>query len=207
VRQSDAHAWAEVWLENQGWVRVDPTAAVSPERIEQGIADAIDETDLLPMMARGDYPLLRKAFLNWDSVNNGWNQWVLGYDDKKQMEFLNTLTGKNLSLADMVFWMMGAITLVMTITFLVLLKTNQRKKSPAQQLYAQYLNKLKRANLQPHSHEGALDFGRRAALALPNQQATILEIAERYNLLEYSQTPNPILLQELAQIIKQFTLK
>jgi protein-glutamine gamma-glutamyltransferase len=207
IRQSDAHAWAEVWLEGLGWVRVDPTAAVSPERIEQGIADAIDETDLLPMMARGDYPLLRKAFLNWDSVNNGWNQWVLGYDDKKQMELLNKLTGKNWSLSDLVFWMMGTIAAVMTITFLVLLKTNQRKLSPAQQLYAQYLNKLKRANLQPHSHEGALDFGQRAALALPHQQTAILEIAERYNLLEYSQTPNPILLQTLAQLIKQFTLK
>ena len=207
VRQSDAHAWAEVWLDGRGWVRVDPTAAVSPKRIEQGIAEAIDETDLLPMMARPDFPLLRKAFLNWDSVNNGWNQWVLGYDDKKQMEFLNKLTGKNLSLADMIFWMMGAITLVMTITFLVLLKTNQRKKSPAQALYAHYLNKLQRANLQPRSFEGALDFGKRAAQALPNQAHEILQIAERYNLLEYSQTPNALLLQELALRIKQFTLK
>jgi hypothetical protein len=140
-------------------------------------------------------------------VNNGWNQWVLGYDDKKQLDFLNKLTGKNLSLADMVFWMMGAITVVMAITFLVLLKSNKRKQSPAQQLYAQYLNKLKRANLQPHSHEGALDFGKRAALALPNQQTAILEIAECYNLLEYGQAPNPILLQTLAQLIKQLTLK
>ena len=207
VRQSDAHAWAEVWLENRGWVRVDPTAAVSPERIELGISEAISETDLLPMMARPDFPLLRKAFLSWDSVNNGWNQWVLGYDDKTQLEFLNKLSGKNLSLMDLVLWMTIAVITVMTITFLVLLKTNQRKQSPAQQLYAQYLNKLKRANLQPHRHEGALDFGQRAALALPNQQAAILEIAERYNLLEYSLTPSPLLLQELAQIIKKLTLK
>jgi protein-glutamine gamma-glutamyltransferase len=206
VRQSDAHAWAEVWLENRGWVRVDPTAAVSPERIEQDLSAAIAETDQLPMMARGDYPLLRKAFLNWDSVNNGWNQWVLGYDDKKQMELLNKLIGKNWSISDLVFWMMGAITVVMTITFLVLIKTHQRKLSPAQALYAQYLNKLKRANLQPYNHEGALDFGRRVALALPHQQAVILEIAECYNLLEYSQTPNPLILATLAQLIKNLHL-
>jgi protein-glutamine gamma-glutamyltransferase len=207
VRQSDAHAWAEVWLENRGWVRVDPTAAVSPERIEQDLSAAIAETDQLPMMARGDYPLLRKVFLNWDSVNNGWNQWVLGYDDKKQLEFLKKLSGKDFSLMDLVIWMSITIVAVMTLTFLVLLKTNQRKQSPAQQLYTQYLNKLKRANLQPHSHEGALDFGKRAAEALPNQQAAILEIAECYNLLEYSQTPNPQLLQTLAQLINQLTLK
>jgi protein-glutamine gamma-glutamyltransferase len=207
VRQSDAHAWSEVWLENRGWVRVDPTAAVSPERIEQDLSAAIEESDQLPIMARGDYPLLRKAFLNWDSVNNGWNQWVLGYDDKKQIEFLKKLSGKDFSLMDLVIWMSAAIVAVMTITFLVLLKTSQRKLSPAQALYAQYLNKLKRANLQPHSFEGALDFGKRAALALPHQQTVILQIAERYNLLEYSQTPNALLLQELAQLIKQFTLK
>ena len=207
VRQSDAHAWAEVWLEGRGWVRVDPTAAVSPERIEQGIAAAIDETDLLPMMARPDFPLLKKAFLNWDSVNNGWNQWVLGYDDKTQMEFLKKLSGKDFSLMDLILWMSATIVMVMTITFLVLLKTNQRKLNPAQALYTQYLNKLKHANLQPYSHEGALDFGQRAALTLPHQQAVILKIAERYNLLEYSQAPNALLLQELAQLIKQFMLK
>ena len=207
VRQSDAHAWAEVWLETRGWVRVDPTAAVSPERIEQGIAAAISETDLLPMMARPDFPLLKKAFLNWDSVNNGWNQWVLGYDDKTQMEFLKKLSGKDFSLMDLVIWMSAAIVMVMTLTFLVLLKTNQRKLSPAQALYTQYLNKLKHANLQPYSHEGALDFGQRVALTLPHQQAAILAIAERYNLLEYSQAPNALLLQELAQLIKQFMLK
>ena len=207
VRQSDAHAWAEVWLGNRGWVRVDPTAAVSPERIEQDLSAAIAETDQLPMMARGDYPLLRKAFLNWDSVNNGWNQWVLGYDDKKQLGFLKKLSGKDFSLMDLVLWMTVGIVTVMTITFLILLKNNQRKKSPAQALYAQYLNKLKGANLAPHSHEGALDFGQRAALALPNRQAAILQIAECYNLLEYSQTPNALVLQELAKHIKQFTLK
>ena len=207
IRQSDAHAWAEVWLETRGWVRVDPTAAVSPERIEQGISEAISETDLLPLMARPDFPLLRKAFLSWDSVNNGWNQWVLGYDDKKQLEFLNKLSGKNLSLMDLALWMTVAITTVMAITFLVLIKTKQRKLSPAQQLYAQYLNKLKRANLQPHSHEGALDFGKRAGLALPSQQDAILEIAQDYNLLQYSLAPNALSLQKLAQLIKQFRLK
>lgn len=208
VRQSDAHAWAEVWLENRGWVRVDPTAAaVSPERIEQGISEAISETNLLPMMARPDFPLLRKAFLSWDSVNNGWNQWVLSYDDEKQLEFLNKLSGKNLSLMDLVLWMTIAIVTVMTITFLLLIKTSLWKLSPTQQLYAQYLNKLKRANLQPHRHEGALDFGQRAAQVLPNLAEDIMQIAQSYNLLQYSQTPNPLLLQALAQRVKKFTLK
>ena len=47
VRQSDAHAWAEVWLEGRGWVRVDPTAAVAPERVERGLYAAIDNPNAL----------------------------------------------------------------------------------------------------------------------------------------------------------------
>ena len=206
VRQSDAHAWAEVWLENQGWVRVDPTAAVSPERIEQGISAAIEDSDELPIMSRRDYPLLRKAFLNWDSVNNGWNQWVLGYDDKKQLEFLKKLSGKNFSLQDLVIGMISAIALVMAVTTYFLIKKTKIKLKPAQQLYAEHLSQLKRANLVPNTGEGALDFAARAALALPNHQHEIMAIAQRYNALQFSQNPTPALLQELQQMIKQFSL-
>src|SRR5690606_25782031 len=44
VRQRDAHAWAEVWLGEKGWVRVDPTAAVAPNRILGGIETALPDT-------------------------------------------------------------------------------------------------------------------------------------------------------------------
>ena len=89
----------------------------------------------------------------------------------------------------------------------MLIKTSQRKLSPTQQIYALYLNKLKRVNLQPHRHEGALDFGQRVAQTLPNLAQEIMQIAQNYNLLQYSQTPNPLLLQALAQSVKKFTLK
>lgn len=207
VRQSDAHAWAEVWLQDKGWVRVDPTAAVSPERIEFGISEALNNTDELPMMARKDYPWLKKAYLNWDSVNNGWNQWVLGYDDKKQLDFLKNLSGKNLTLQNMLIWMMGTIVLIMLLTTYFLLKQNKAKQNPAQRLYAQYLNQLKRIGLTPYSSEAALYFAQRAAIALPNHQQLIIEIAQRYNVLMYSASTKPELLNELAQCIKQLKIK
>ena len=147
VRQSDAHAWAEVWLENKGWVRIDPTAAVSPERIEQGIDAAINELDDLPLMSRRDYPMLRSAFLNWDSVNNGWNQWVLGYDDQKQLEFLKKLSGKDFKLQDLIISMISAIAFVMALGTYFLMKKNKETASPAQQLYSEYLKRLKRVKL------------------------------------------------------------
>ena len=204
VRQSDAHAWAEVWLENQGWVRIDPTAAVSPARIEQGIGDSILERDELPLMARHDFPLLKKAFLSWDNINNGWNQWVLGYDDKKQLEFLSKLSGKNVSLTDLVVGMIVALLVAMAATaFFVLKKTHIKLKS-AEKIYAHYLKKIKSIGLQPNIGEGVLDFGQRVTLALPRNQAMILEIASRYNALQYGHANNAHLLAKLDCLIKQF---
>ena len=207
VRQSDAHAWAEVWLADKGWVRIDPTAAVSPERIEFGISEALGDSDELPLMARKDYPWLKKAYLNWDGVNNGWNQWVLGYDDKKQMDFLKKLSGKNMNLQDMLVWMMSIIVLIMGMTTYFLLKQKKAKLNPTQRIYAQYLAQLKRQGLVPNPSETAMDFAQRAALVLPMHRQHMIEIAQRYNVLMYSASPNTKLLNELVQSIKKLQFK
>ncbi len=88
VRQSDAHAWAEVWLAGRGWVRVDPTAAVSPDRVEQGIAASLPTAELPLALAQLNVAWLQRVRLSWDLVNNNWNQWVLGYSHERQRSFL-----------------------------------------------------------------------------------------------------------------------
>lgn len=91
VRQSEAHAWAEVWFAGRGWTRVDPTAAVAPERIEQGIASALPAGEPLPafLLERADW--LRDLRHRWEAVNNAWNQYILGYDGERQRQFLSQL--------------------------------------------------------------------------------------------------------------------
>ncbi|MDD4942333.1 MAG: DUF3488 and transglutaminase-like domain-containing protein [Rhodoferax sp.] len=92
VRQSDAHAWAEVWLDGQGWLRVDPTAAVAPARVgslqrlttPRGAFTQALLGNVSPALALN----LRAA---WDAVNNGWNQWVLNYTQKRQFDLLKQL--------------------------------------------------------------------------------------------------------------------
>src|SRR5690606_14280440 len=88
VRQRDAHAWTEVWLGEKGWVRVDPTAAVAPNRILGGIETALpDRVSDVPFVLSGN-PVARDFWerlrYTWDAVNNCWNHWVLGYDRKRQ---------------------------------------------------------------------------------------------------------------------------
>lgn len=91
VRQSDAHAWAEVWLEGRGWVRIDPTAVVSPARIETGIADALPAGEALPGLIQLRSAWLRTLRYRWEAINNTWNQQILGYDPQRQRELLSRL--------------------------------------------------------------------------------------------------------------------
>lgn len=206
VRQSDAHAWAEVWLEDRGWIRIDPTAAVSPERIEQGIEGSVSEIDELPMMVRQDYPWIKKAYLNWDYLNNGWNQWILGYDNQKQLDFLKKLSGKNLSMYDIAVWMIAAIILMILITAGMVLRKTGKKLEPAKLLYANYLKKLSKLGLYPLNNEGALNFAHRISEKFPEQQSLIIEIANRYNALLYSKEPSPNMLLTLEQLINEFNV-
>ncbi|MDR3454652.1 MAG: DUF3488 and transglutaminase-like domain-containing protein [Rhodoferax sp.] len=112
VRQSDAHAWAEVWQAGRGWVRVDPTAAVAPGRIgtlarlqaPRGfIASAIGSVS-------PDLALDLRAM--WDAMNNGWNQWVLNYTQSKQLGLLKNLGFDSPSWEDLSYVLIGIIVLV-----------------------------------------------------------------------------------------------
>jgi protein-glutamine gamma-glutamyltransferase len=204
VRQSDAHAWAEVWLQGRGWIRVDPTAAVAPQRIERGIASALPESDALPLMTRRDYPLLRKLYLNWDAVNNGWNQWVLGYNQQRQMELLSRLFGSQVSWQDMTIALMAAVGSVMLALSFFLLRIKRVKVDPLQRLYLKFLRKLERAGLKRYSHEGPLDFSKRAAIRLPAKADAITHISSIYARLRYRGDDNPQALNAFKRLIESF---
>ena len=92
VRQSDAHAWAEVWLAGRGWVRVDPTAVVAPIRIDRGAEEIARQSGLLPLSRRiAPLAWIRSLRLNWEALDNAWNQWVLSYSPQRQRALLSLL--------------------------------------------------------------------------------------------------------------------
>jgi transglutaminase-like putative cysteine protease len=88
VRQSDAHAWAEVWLPSHGWTRVDPTAVVAPERLQRGIVDLMP--DALPARARLLHasPWLARLVQRWDAANAWWAERVVKFDYAAQLDLL-----------------------------------------------------------------------------------------------------------------------
>ena len=216
IRQSDAHAWAEVWLEGKGWVRVDPTFAVSPSRIESGIAVALPESDLLPLLSRKDYPMLKKLYLNWDAVNNGWNQWVLGYDQQKQLSLLSKIMGKKIAWGDIGLILVFALIGLMLVISYFLLRNKAVILDPVRRTYQQFLRKLEKAGILKAAHEGAINFGERAANSLPEKANEIQEISSLFSSLQYAKQESSPLentikqqrsLYLLKQLVKGFKVK
>jgi transglutaminase-like putative cysteine protease len=91
VRQSDAHAWSEVWVAGNGWVRIDPTAAVAPERIEQGLIRAVAETEPVPGRLRDASAAWMQVELAWDAVNDFWNERIVRFNAAQQLGLLERL--------------------------------------------------------------------------------------------------------------------
>ncbi|QSI30140.1 DUF3488 domain-containing protein [Variovorax sp. RKNM96] len=103
VRQRDAHAWAEVWQEGAGWVRVDPTASVAPGRIGQ-LQRLMPQPGLFAGAIGAMSPtLVQNLRAAWEAVNNGWNQWVLSYTQSRQLNLLKNLGFDAPSLEDLAY--------------------------------------------------------------------------------------------------------
>ena len=91
IRQSQAHAWAEYWQPGQGWVRVDPTAAVAPNRIQRGLTLEPPAGLVGSMLGTVSPDLWRRLRNAWETLDNRWQQWVLGYTRQDQFQLLSKL--------------------------------------------------------------------------------------------------------------------
>ncbi len=116
VRQRDAHAWTEVWLQGQGWVRVDPTGAVMPGRIGSFDRLAAPQTGVagaLTGVLRNTFSdaLINRARQSWEALNNRWNQWVLNYTQGRQLDLLRSLGFESPSWTDLAKVMAGLLAL------------------------------------------------------------------------------------------------
>ncbi len=111
VRQADAHAWTEVWLEGRGWVRVDPTSAVSPGRTGAFQRLAAPQGVVAQALGGLSPSALANLRATWEAINNGWNQWVLNYTQGKQLNLLKGMGFESPSWADLSYVLIGIVVL------------------------------------------------------------------------------------------------
>ena len=184
VRQSDAHAWAEVWLEGRGWVRIDPTAAVAPERVELGLAAALSASEVpLGLMRRNNVRYFLE--MNWDMINASWNRWVLAYGPELQQSFL-----ARFGLIDWYRMTLALTALIMVVLGLLGLAIIRQARpaqntDPVQQSWLKLCQRLEKIGMQRRPQEGPRDFARRVARRYPALGAELRPLAEQYIRLRY----------------------
>ena len=202
VRQRDAHAWAEVWLAGRGWLRVDPTAAVAPSRVEQGLSAALPVAER-PLVIM-DMAWLRPLRQSWDLVNARWNQWVLGYDHARQKRLLERLHPSLASLKGMLWAMLiGGGLLILAILLLLFWPKRHRPVDAAARHYAQFCARLAKAGIRREPQEGPDDFAQRAMALRPDLTPDIDAITRLYIDLRYG-TSQPDGLSRLAAHVSKF---
>jgi transglutaminase-like putative cysteine protease len=209
VRQSDAHAWAEVWLDGQGWTRVDPTAAVAPERIEQSLdlGQLGDEGEVARFYFGGGgllSGLVRNLRWSADALQLSWYRWVVNYDRNQQANIF-----RNLGLAD---WQPRYLKLLLVglgFGFLAALYLWQRQRlvpaaGPVLRAWRLFQKRMAAIGLAQGLSEGPLDFMQRSSQARPDLALEIGSISKAYMALRYGREKNDQALQHFLGLCRSF---
>ncbi len=191
VRQMDAHAWAEVWFDEHGWVRVDPTAAVAPERIELGSEESLSKQDsflseapLSPLHLR-DIEWIRALQQRYDQVNFAWNRWVLNYDAQLQFKVLTELLGE-VSPQRMVFAvLLGGVIAIGVVAIQLLVRQPLKHTDPVVKAYSRFCRKFTKLGVIRQPGEAPRSFALRAGEKRPDLRGEIQVITGLYEQMQY----------------------
>ena len=177
VRNSDAHAWAEVWLDGRGWVRVDPTAAVAPERIYDTVADRASRNP-------GGLRALSPVFDLGDWMRRGWNDLVIGFDADRQRRMLHALGGGDLR-PDQLVALFALVAGLALGAMLWLVARGERERDPVLRAWHRLGARYARLGLGRQRHETAHDWARRVVALRPRSEA-LLALSARFTEWRYA---------------------
>lgn len=183
VKQSDAHAWSEVWISGKGWLRVDPTAAVSPLRVEQGSQALMSERS----RNWHDTSWLRKMGEKYDGVRHKWNKWVRDYNVIKQKALFeifgfDSQDGKSIAI------ILGSIMLATTVFVLLLLYIlrPKRRLGAYDKTYQKFIKITSNKRDLIYSNQGILKFSQSVIAKYPQAENAINDFSQLYLQLRFS---------------------
>lgn len=205
VRQSEAHAWVEVHLAVRGWVRVDPTGAAVPGRIESGLASSVPAGEPVPLMMQPRLEWLRGVRFQWEALAHKWNLWVLGYSPERQRDLMSSIGMRDAdwrALTAALFSILGLMTLVLLAWSL----RHLARQDPVQKAWGAFCGKLAARGVERAPHEGPRDYAMRAARALPVAAWTILRIGALYIGLRYGARARAKGVERLKRLVRELRL-
>lgn len=212
VHQFDAHAWAEVWFEGEGWVRVDPTSVVAPERIERGLESAVEEEETfladvgLSLMKFRSTLWITELRLQIQALNHYWDAWVVGYTPDVQMSILTRYFGE-MDRKKMGMLLLSAFFVILAVIGLVvLLKRSTTKLAPVEREYLKYCDMLAKQNLARNIGEGPLDYADRVGDERPDLAPGVRAVTAAYMQSNYiDDTPNEV--EVLKRAVRSMRLR
>ena len=214
VRQYDAHAWTEVWHEDRGWTRVDPTAAVAPERIENGLTAAVAAADLQALSPFADARLrgfaIAAAIIDFvESIEHRWNLWVVGYDAHVQSRYLQQLLGE-MTPARVAMLLMGAGAIAFIVLSVVLLGKRRREFThPLLKAFSRLESRLVHLGFVRQAHESPITYVRRVGRERGVDSDHYEPVIERCEDLIYnpSATPHRGEFRSLQRALRKFQIQ
>lgn len=203
LEQSDAHAWSEVWLPHRGWVEVDPTGWVVPERVRLSLAASLSARERKRLQAGSAPSWLRGLANQWQGLDTRWQLWVMQFDSAQQQQLLPSwLIGDwqgLMALVSLAVCLGGGLALVLR------LESHRANRDPARQALNLCLHELKPLCLEPEPGESLEHFVQRAKQQEPHLQAPLDRLASLYHSYRFKVQvlPWPQLRRELKDARRQ----
>lgn len=206
VRQAEAHAWVEIWLEGRGWLRIDPTSVVAPTRIDSGIDSALGPIGVLPSLIAADrLRVLANLRYAWDALNSEWNQWVLGYNTERQRQFLGRFGLDAFDWRELALWLLvGTFVAGGGVSLALILRDLPRRRDRVRTGWDRFCAKLATTGLARAPHEGPLDYLHRVSRSRPDLADEAGAIVSAYIDARYGEGLPPAAQREFLRRIARF---
>ena len=209
VHQYDAHAWTEVWLKGKGWLRIDPTAMVAPDRVEKNLETAVNKEG--SFLEQKPFSMTKNKWLNnlrkrLDSTQYAWRRFVLGYDEDTQAQFLKRLLGEKSVLN--IALIVGGVFLAIILLWVMFLGLGRKHVSMAleHQLYLSFCKLLEKQGVRREPFQTPEAFSLIASTKFPQIAYEINSFTKIYSILCYQtdqQTIHPQHINQLKTLLKK----
>jgi transglutaminase-like putative cysteine protease len=185
LRQSEAHAWTEIWIDGRGWIRVDPTSAIDPLRVDQRLREAAANESAGALLGP-HMPWLTDLRLRIDALRELWRGRILHYNPDAQNALLRQLGIPAPDVEKLVLVLAAALTVMLGwLTWQVRRELESAPGDALTRAYARLCAKLKRAGLPRAPHEGAESYGERVARVRPDLAGRVTVLVAGYSRLRY----------------------